>query len=50
MDRKYVNILHVYGQAVLAMYYNMTVCVLAGYGSHCSIVAGLIRLHIPGVK
>ena len=35
---------------VLSRYYNMTVWILAGYYISFTIAAGLIRLHMPGVK
>ena len=35
---------------VLAIYYNMTVWILAGNYSSFTIAAGLIRLRMPGVK
>ena len=32
------------------MHYNMTVWILVGDGINFSIIAGLIRLYMPGVK
>ena len=34
----------------MAIYYNMTVGILAGNYISFTIAAGLIRLHMPGVK
>ena len=36
--------------ACLNNYYNMTVWILVGYYISFTIAAGLIRLHMPGVK
>ena len=35
---------------MLGVYYNMTVWILAGNYISFTIAAGLIRLHMPGVK
>ena len=41
---------HAISLQYLKIYYNMTVWILAGNCINFSMAAGLIRLHMPGVK
>ena len=44
------SFLEIFGEGVIISYYNMTVWILARNDINFSMAAGLIRLHMPGVK
>ena len=50
VSRMMMMIMMIMIMMILEKYYNMTVWILAGNYISFTIAAGLIRLHMPGVK